>query len=229
MAWIQGEIITAEKLNAIEEAYNQRFILIEDKDVSQDNSILALKNRATNIELKDNQQDTRLTNIESKNTTQDTSISNLVTRVTNVESVNTTQNTSITSLGTRITATETKNTEQDTRLTNIENVLLPYDTGWVAPTMETGYKYEGNGVRRIGNVVYFNILLFSKLDGTAIPNNTIITTLPIGFRPSVQRTTTCVTRSGGTGYFSIRSNGEISVGTATGANGVYVPPISYLI
>ena len=113
--------------------------------------------------------------------------------------------------------------------TNIENVLLVYDTGWQPISMVTGYTYIGDGVRRIGNVVYFNINRFYKTDSTAIPNNTTIGNLPIEFSPSVTRMTNCVTLVGGTGYFQVSINGDITVGTVSGTYGFYVPVISYLM
>ena len=112
---------------------------------------------------------------------------------------------------------------------NIVNALTEYDTGNSPITMESGYAYLGSGVRKIGNVVYFNLNRFYKIDGTAIPNITVVGTLNAKFRPSATFYLPSISLNGSLTYFSISPDGKITIHQAGGASGIYVPTVSYSV
>lgn len=104
----------------------------------------------------------------------------------------------------------------ETNKTLNDLVNSSYDSGWIYPTLNSGWTSQYSGAptryRKIGKVVY----LESFVDGTSTASD-ILFTLPEGFRPLNQYTRYVAYSAYSNYIINILNNGKVSVLNKSGA------------
>jgi hypothetical protein len=96
---------------------------------------------------------------------------------------------------------------------NGANTVTPVDSGWITPTLNSGYTnysspYGPVKYRKIGNIVNIQGIISNAAVG-------VVFTLPVGFRPDRQLIFYPAVNGGGASRLDIRQNGDVFIDTTS--------------